>query len=84
MISIILYYFKKFSIFGLSISSAVFHGIGQIIVSMFLFKEVGTMMVFYLPVIMLSGVITGALTASVASLVLSKFDKHVDHLSISK
>lgn len=84
LIAIILYYFKKFSIYGLSISSAVFHGIGQIIVSMFLFKEVGTMMVFYLPILMLSGVITGALTATVSSLVLSKFDKHVNHITNKK
>lgn len=84
LISILLYYFKTFSIFGLSISSAIFHGVGQIIVSMFIFKEVGTMMVFYLPIILASGIITGALTASVASFVLRKFDKHLEHLSIKK
>ena len=51
---------------------------------MFLFKEVGTMMVFYLPILMLSGVITGALTATVASLVLSKSNKHVNHITNKK
>lgn len=75
LIALLLYLFKRFSIFGLSCACAVFHGIGQIIAVIFIYSSVGLLL--YLPILMLSGVVTGALTASVTSLVLTKFDKHI-------
>lgn len=78
LVAIILYYFKKFSIFGLSCASAVFHGIGQILVVMLIYDSAG--LILYLPILMLSGVISGTLTALVTSLVLSKLDKHINYI----
>lgn len=78
LIAIILYYCKKFSIFGLSCASAVFHGVGQILVVMIIYDSAG--LILYLPILMLSGVISGTLTALVTSLVLNKLDKHINYI----
>ena len=78
LIAIILYYFKKFSIFGLSCASAVFHGVGQILAVMVIYGSPG--LILYLPILMLTGVISGCLTALVTSLVLLKLDKHINFI----
>lgn len=81
LIAIILYYFKRFSIFGLSCASAVFHGIGQIIVVTLIYDSPG--LVLYLPILMLSGVISGCLTAFITSLILLKLDRHISFIAKS-
>lgn len=78
LIAILLYYFKKFSIFGLSCASAVFHGVGQILAVMAIYSSPG--LILYLPILMLTGVISGTLTAAVTSLVLLKLDKHISFI----
>ena len=78
IVAILIYKTKKFSIYGLSISSAVFHGIGQMIIVMFFYNAYG--LILYLPVLMLTGIITGTLTSFASSLVLSKLNKHIAHL----
>ncbi len=78
LISILLYYFKKFSIYGLSCASAVLHGIGQILAVMVIYSSPG--LILYLPVLILTGVISGLLTAMVTSLVLLKLDKHISFI----
>lgn len=75
LIALILYKTKLFSIYGLSCSSAVFHGVGQMIVVMIIYNSYGLIM--YLPVLMITGVVTGMLTSFASSLVLSKLDKHI-------
>lgn len=79
IIVILLYYFHKFSIYGLSCTSAVFHGIGQMIVVMIIYHSQG--LILYLPILMLTGLITGVLTAFASSLVLSKLNKHINFLT---
>lgn len=79
LIVILLYKFKTFSIFGLSIASAVFHGIGQIFVVMIYYNTTG--IVLYLPILMLTGVITGLLTSGITALVLSKVNPHIKHIT---
>lgn len=78
LVAIILYMIKKFSIYGLSCVSAVFHGIGQIIVVMIIYSSPG--LILYLPILMISGIISGNLTALVTSLILSKLDKHIGYI----
>lgn len=78
LIALLLYAFKRFSIFGLSCACAVFHGVGQIVAVTLIYSSTGLLL--YLPILMLSGIITGALTASVTSLVLAKFDKHIGYI----
>ena len=75
LIILIIYPTKKFSIYGLSITSAIFHGVGQILMVMILYSSYN--LILYLPILMFSGVISGALTALVTSLVLTKLNKHI-------
>ena len=78
LIVVILYYLKKFSIYGLSCVSAVFHGVGQKIAVSIIYNTFG--LVMYYPILMISGIITGLLTALLTSLVLLKVDHHIEHL----
>ena len=79
LVTLILYKTKLFSIYGLSCTSAVFHGIGQIIVVLIIYNSYG--LVIYLPVMMLTGVITGYLTSFASALVLSKLDSHISYVT---
>ena len=78
LIVVIFYYLKKFSIYGLSCVSAVFHGVGQMIAVSIIYNTFG--LVMYYPILMISGIITGLLTALLTSLVLLKVDHHIEHL----
>ncbi|MDD7735919.1 MAG: Gx transporter family protein [Bacilli bacterium] len=79
LVTLVLYKTKLFSIYGLSCTSAVFHGIGQIIVVLIIYNSFG--LVIYLPVMMITGVITGYLTSFASSLVLSKLDSHISFVA---
>ena len=78
LIVVILYCLKKFSIYGLSCVSAVFHCVGQMIAVSIIYNTFG--LVMYYPILMISGIITGLLTALLTSLVLLKVDHHIEHL----
>lgn len=71
LISVYAYKKSPLSIFGLSVLSGVFHGIGQILCVMVIYNT--TAMIYYLPVLTLSAVPTGLFTGYVAYLVL----KHI-------
>ena len=73
IITIILISTTKASIYGLSASGAVFHGLGQIIVVSFLYGTI--QMLWYMLILAVSGVITGILMAFVSSLLISKLPK---------
>lgn len=79
LVTLVLYKTKLFSIYGLSCTSAVFHGIGQIIVVLIIYNSFG--LVIYLPVMMITGVITGYLTSFASSLLLSKLDSHISFVA---
>lgn len=59
------------SIFGISVLSGVFHGIGQILCVMVIYNTVA--MIYYLPILTLTAIPTGLFTGYVAYLVL----KHI-------
>jgi heptaprenyl diphosphate synthase len=59
---------QQLSIFGLSMVSAVGHGIGQIVMVAWLYQSV--YMVNYLPVLMVTGVAAGLIVASLSQQVL--------------
>jgi heptaprenyl diphosphate synthase len=67
------YNFKKVSIYGLSMSSAVMHGIGQIIMVVFIYSL--PEMINYLPILIVSGIISGNVLALLCSELLKKLDK---------
>ncbi|MGA0097207.1 MAG: Gx transporter family protein [Bacilli bacterium] len=64
---------QQLSIFGLSIVSAVLHGVGQILMVMVLYQSV--FMLNYLPVLIVSGLMAGLLVASVSQQVLLRLEK---------
>lgn len=64
---------EQLSIFGLSLVSAVLHGVGQILMVMFLYQSV--FMLNYLPVLIVSGLMAGLLVASVSQQVLLRLEK---------
>lgn len=59
---------KKFSIIGVSVIGSLFHVIGQIIIAMIYMSS--AYVVFYLPIIGLSAVITGILVGFIAKAII--------------
>jgi heptaprenyl diphosphate synthase len=70
IVTILFYRQQKLSIIGLSVASSAFHGLGQILVLMFINQTV--LMVYWLPVLWFSSVPTGYLTGSLSRSILSR------------
>lgn len=66
-----------FSIFGVSIIGAACHNIGQISAAIFIMQSVG--IVYYLPILLVTSIITGFLTASAADACLKICNKPQRH-----
>lgn len=66
----ILFYFtiKKFSIIGVSVIGAIFHVVGQILIAMIYLDS--AYILFYLPIIAISAIITGVIVGIVARLII--------------
>lgn len=60
----------KFSIYGVSIAGGVFHNVGQLIVAMLVLET--SALVYYGPVLLLSGLVTGLIIGIVAKEVLKR------------
>lgn len=73
LITIIVYSMKNASIYGLSVISAMFHQVGQILYVMMLYSLIS--MINYLPVLLISGSISGLLVAFLSSKVLAMLNK---------
>ncbi len=71
--TLLTYKFSKASIYGLSVVGAVFHALGQVLMVMLLYSNV--YMINYLVVLEVTSVISGLLTAFVASVTLLKLPK---------
>ncbi len=67
---IIAKYFQLFSIFGLSMIAAVFHGFGQILMVTYLYESI--YMLNYLPILMVTGLIAGLFIAWITKEVLER------------
>ena len=70
---LLIHLIKKVSIFGLSMSSAVMLGVGQIIMVIFIYSL--PEMINYLPILIVSGIISGNVLALLCSELLKKLDK---------
>lgn len=73
LVTILIVSFTKASIYGISTSGAVFHGLGQIIVVCILYQTI--QMLWYIFVLVVSGIITGILMALITSLLINKLPK---------
>ena len=65
----------KASIYGISATGAVFHGLGQVLVVSILYGTI--QMMWYMLILAISGAITGILMAIVTSLLISKLPKRL-------
>ena len=65
----------KASIYGISATGAVFHGLGQVLVVSLLYGTI--QMMWYMLILAISGAITGILMAIVTSLLISKLPKRL-------
>lgn len=68
LVTLTLYHTRKFSIYGLSMLSAVFHGVGQVTMISILYQNV--LMFNYLFILMFSGIIMGLLVAYLSRIIL--------------
>lgn len=73
LVMIGLQYTKKFSTIGISVAGGVFHNIGQIIAAVFIMET--TAIIYYLPVLFISGIITGVVIGIVSGLVVKRVKK---------
>lgn len=65
--------FPMFSIMGVSMSGAIFHNIGQILVAIFVIENIHIL--YYLPVLCITGTITGFLIGYITFLLIKKYNQ---------
>lgn len=75
IVTLIAYKLTKASIYGLSVIGAAFHALGQVLMVIVLYNSV--YMINYLVILEVTSVISGVLTAFVASSVLLKLPKRM-------
>lgn len=71
-------FIHKLSIYSLSVASAVFHGIGQIACAVILYANNDGTSIYlftYLPILIVSGLITGIVIAYISSLTITRLEK---------
>lgn len=73
IIMYIFYGFRVLGTLGISIVGGIFHNIGQLLVAMFVVKELK--IIYYAPVLLLSGSITGCLIGLLSGLVLLRLKR---------
>lgn len=66
---------KWFSMVGVSIVGGVFHNIGQIIVAILIVNNVH--IISYLPLLLIAGVVTGALIGLLSAMIIKRVSKHL-------
>lgn len=75
LVTLIFYKFSKVSIYGLSVVGAVFHALGQVLMVIILYNSI--YMINYLVILEVTSVISGLLTAFLASVTLQKMPKRM-------
>ena len=68
LITLLIYFLRKASIYGLSVTSALFHQVGQLCMIMILYESIS--IINYLPVLLITGAISGVLVALISERVL--------------
>ena len=64
----------KFSVYGVSVAGGVFHNVGQLLVAMLVLETMS--LVYYGPVLLISGVVTGLVIGIVSSEVIRRIGNH--------
>jgi len=74
LIVIILSFSSRVSIYSLSISSAIFHSLGQIVAGILLVDKA---IIMYLPILIMSSIISSVFIAYISSLTIKKLEKFI-------
>lgn len=69
-VMVILKHMKKFSYIGVSVAGGVFHNVGQILVAVFVLETKA--LVYYLPILILSGLVAGIVIGMLSGLLLQR------------
>lgn len=69
-VMVILKHTKKFSYIGVSVAGGVFHNVGQIMVAVFVLETKA--LVYYLPILILSGLVAGIVIGMLSGLLLQR------------
>ncbi len=69
---------KLLSLTGVSIIGGISHNIGQILVAMWVVKN--AMLIYYLPFLLLSGVVTGTIIGILGSLIINRIKNFSIHI----
>ena len=64
---------EKFSTIGVSVTGAIMHNIGQILMAMLLLET--QQIIYYLPALLISGIVTGILIGTVSAIVIKRIEK---------
>ena len=75
VVTLVFYKLSKSSIYGLSVVGAVFHALGQVLMVIVLYNNI--YMINYLVILEVTSVISGVLTAFLASVTLQKMPKRM-------
>jgi len=67
---------KLFSVTGVSVLGGVFHNVGQIIMAMIIVESAN--LVYYLPVLIISGLIAGVLVGILAAVITKRLQAYVN------
>ena len=73
LVTLLIYLLNKASIYGLSVTSAMFHQVGQIIMVILIYEL--PEFINYLPVLLISAIISGLLVAFISSKVLTMLNR---------
>jgi heptaprenyl diphosphate synthase len=69
---------KLFSVIGVSIIGGISHNIGQIVVSIFVVDNIN--IIYYLPFLLISGVITGVCIGILGAVIIKRLKKYINNL----
>lgn len=64
---------EKFSTIGVSVTGAIMHNIGQMLMAMLLLET--QQIIYYLPALLISGIVTGILIGTVSAIVIKRIEK---------
>ncbi len=78
IVMFLLYRFTKFNIIAVSVAGGFSHNLGQLLVALFFFDT--PYLIYYLPVLLITGVVTGAIIGVIAQAVYSRIRKFVNNL----
>ena len=75
-------FIQYFSLLGISVAGAVFHNIGQMLMASLLYGTIGILYT-YLPILMLSSIVTGNFIGLTAKYIIKYLNKKAVHTHVS-